>query len=221
MKLVMDDKAIVAIVALLMDYQDRDNVNLPLYEKQLREAEKGIENLVNAIQQGIFTKSTRERLEKLESLKEELEQKIALEKLEKPRISEAFMRFWLLKFRKLDTRQQSHRKMLIDTFVNAVFLYDDKLVLTFNFKDGTRTMNLDDLEAASRDGKKDAGGSDMDEATPHFTKPASHTSNREDGAGFLRAGEKVLPFFDCRDLLSIHQRFTMIPGGGGMRHQRF
>lgn len=166
MKLVMNDKAIDAIVALLMDYQDRDNVNLPLYEKQLREAEKGIENLVNAIQQGIFTKSTRERLEQLESLKEELEQKIALEKLEKPRISEEFMRFWLLKFRKLDIRQQSHRKMLIDTFVNAVFLYDDKLVLTFNFKDGTRTMTMDDLVAASRDGEKDAGGSDMDEVTP-------------------------------------------------------
>ena len=166
MKLVMDDKAIDAIVTLLMEYQDRDNINLPLYEKQLREAEKGIENLVNAIQQGIFTKSTRERLEQLEALKEELEQKIALEKLEKPRISEEFMRFWLLKFRKMDTRQQSHRKMLIDTFVNAVFLYDDKLVLTFNFKDGTRTMTMDDLDAANRDGEKDAGGSDLDEATP-------------------------------------------------------
>lgn len=152
MKLVMDDKAIDAIVALLMDYQDRDNVNLPLYDKQLREAEKGIENLVNAIQQGIFTKSTRDRLEQLETLKDELEQKITLEKLEKPRICEAFMRFWLLKFRKLDTRQQSHRKMLIDTFVNAVFLYD--------------AMTMDDLEAANRDGQKDAGGSDMDEATP-------------------------------------------------------
>ena len=76
------------------------------------------------------------------------------------------MRFWLLKFRKMDTRQQSHRKMLIDTFVNAVFLYDDKLVLTFNFKDGTRTMTMDDLDAANRDGEKDAGGSDMDEVTP-------------------------------------------------------
>ena len=77
------------------------------------------------------------------------------------------MRFWLLKFRKLDTRQQSHRKMLIDTFVNAVFLYDDKLVLTFNFKDGTCTMTLDDLDAANRDGERDAGGSDMDGVTPH------------------------------------------------------
>lgn len=186
MKLVMDDKAIDAIVALLMDYQDRDNINLPLYEKQLREAERGIENLVNAIQQGIFTKSTRERLEQLESLKEELEQKIAQEKLEKPRISEEFMRFWLLKFRKLDTKQQTHRKMLIDTFVNAVFLYDDKLVLTFNFKDGTRTMTMDDLDAVNRNGKKDADGSDMDEVTPLL-----HRDSQEGSRHFFCFGGKT------------------------------
>ena len=38
MKMVMDDKAIEAIVSMLMDLQDRDNVNVPLYEQQLREA---------------------------------------------------------------------------------------------------------------------------------------------------------------------------------------
>ena len=38
MKMVMDDKAIEAIVSMLMDVQDRDNVNVPLYEQQLREA---------------------------------------------------------------------------------------------------------------------------------------------------------------------------------------
>ena len=27
--------------------------------------------------------------------------------------------------------------MLVDNFVNAFFLYDDKLLLTFTFKDGT------------------------------------------------------------------------------------
>lgn len=38
--------------------------------------------------------------------------------------------------------------MLIDTFVNAVFVYDDKLLLTFNFKDGTRTISLTDTKIA-------------------------------------------------------------------------
>ena len=57
MKMVMDDAAIEAIVSMLMDLQERDNVNVPLYEQQLREVETAINNLLNAIQQGILTRS--------------------------------------------------------------------------------------------------------------------------------------------------------------------
>ena len=159
MKMVMDDTAIEAIVSMLMDLQDRENVNLPLYEQQLREADTAIQNLLNAIQQGILTKSTKGRLEELEATKEELETRIACEKQAKPKISAEFMTFWLHRFRKLDVRQKSHRKMLIDTFINAIFLYDDKMVLTFNYKEGTTTITFDDLKAAL-DGKN--MGSDLD-----------------------------------------------------------
>lgn len=159
MKMVMDDNAIEAIVAMLMDLQDRDNINLPMYEQQLREAESGIRNILNAIQEGIFTKSTKARLEELEATKEELEARIAAEKLAKPRVSEEFMTFWLHRFRKLDVRQKSHRKMLIDTFINAIFLYDDKMVITFNNNEGSKTITLDELNTAL-DRKKT--GSDLD-----------------------------------------------------------
>ena len=148
MKMVMDDKAIEAIVSMLMALQEQDNVNLPLYEKQLAEADNAIQNLLNAIQQGILTKSTKGRLEELEAVKEELETRIACEKLAKPKVSTEFMTFWLHRFRKLDVRQKAHRKMLIDTFINAIFLYDDKMVITFNYKEGTSTITFDDLKAA-------------------------------------------------------------------------
>lgn len=134
----------------------------PLYEQQLREADTAIQNLLNAIQQGILTKSTKGRLEELEATKEELETKIACEKLAKPKVSAEFMTFWLHRFRKLDVRQKSHRKMLIDTFVNAIFLYDDKMVITFNYKDGADTITFDDLKAALADKKT---GSDLDCST--------------------------------------------------------
>jgi len=35
----------------------------------------------------------------------------------------------------IDITQLEQRQRLIDTFVNAVYLYDDKIVLTFNYKD--------------------------------------------------------------------------------------
>ncbi len=166
MKMVMDDKAIEAIVSMLMDLQERDNVNVPLYEQQLRETETAINNLLNAIQQGILTRSTKERLEELETRRDDLETKLACEKLAKPKINAEFMTFWLHRFRKLDVRQKSHRKMLIDTFINAIFLYDDKLVLTFN-KESAKTITFADLQ----DVINRKSGSDLDcSAAPHRRK---------------------------------------------------
>ena len=68
------------------------------------------------------------------------------------------MPFWLHRFRKLDVRQQSHRKMLIDTFINAIFLYDDKMVITFNYKEGTKTITFAELQEAI----SNKNGSDLD-----------------------------------------------------------
>lgn len=87
MKMVMDDKTIEAITAMVLDLQDKENTALPLYEQQLREVENAIQNLLNAIQMGILTKSTKSRLEELESNKEDLEIKIANEKLMKPKLT--------------------------------------------------------------------------------------------------------------------------------------
>ena len=159
----MDDDAIEAIVSMLMDLQEQDNTNIPLYEQQLQETNAGIRNLLNAIQQGILTKSTKERLEELEAAKEELENRLANEQLSKPpKISAEFMTFWLHRFRKLDVTKQSHRKMLIDTFINAIFLYDDKMLITFNYKDGTKTITFGEAKEAA---EKAASGSDLDCST--------------------------------------------------------
>ncbi len=79
MQLVRDDAAMESIIAKVMELQDRENTNLPLYEKQLRDAESGIQNMLNAIQAGILTSSTKERLEQLKkpsvSLKPALQKK--------------------------------------------------------------------------------------------------------------------------------------------------
>ena len=55
----MDDNAIEHIVLRIMEIQQQDNYEIPLYEKQLKEVDESIENILSAIQQGIFTKSTK------------------------------------------------------------------------------------------------------------------------------------------------------------------
>lgn len=149
MAMLMDDDTIEAIVSMLMRLQDQENTALPLFEKQLKEAEKGIQNIVSAIERGMFSDALMHRMEELEKSKVKLTAQIAEEKLAKPKISAEFMTFWLHRFRKLDVTKEEHRQMLIDTFVNAIYVYDDKILLTFNFKDGTRTITFDDVKAAT------------------------------------------------------------------------
>lgn len=183
MKIIMDDDAIEAIVSMLMELQEQDNTNIPLYERQLQETNTKIRNLINAIQQGILTKSTKASLEELEAAKEELENRLANEQLSKPpKVSAEFMTFWLHRFRKLDVTKQSHRKMLIDTFINAIYLYDDKMLITFNYKDGTKKITFSDIQEAS---KRDASGSDLD------CSPARHEPKCGGSGAQLRRGRAL------------------------------
>ena len=171
MQLVKDDAAMESIIAKVMELQNKENTNIPLYEKQLRDAESGIQNMLNAIQAGILTSSTKERLEQLEETKRELEARIAEEKLAKPKVTEEFIRFWLLRFRKLDMSLKDQRQALVDTFINAIYLYDDKVLITFNYKEGTQTVTFGEAaEAASK-----GNGSDLD----CFTAPENAVKSKD------------------------------------------
>ena len=65
---------------------------------------------------------------------------------------------WLLRFRKLDMSLKDQRQALVDTFINAIYLYDDKVLITFNYKEGTQTVTFGEAaEAASK-----GNGSDLD-----------------------------------------------------------
>ena len=158
MKMIRDDDCIRSIVDAVMILQEQENTVLPLLEKQMKDIERGIENLLNAIQEGILTSSTKGRLEKLEAQQKELEIRIAEEKLAKPKVSADFVKFWLTNFRKLDPNVKSHRETLINTFVNAVYLYDEKVLITFNYKDGTKTVTFDEIAAKNAPG---GNGSDL------------------------------------------------------------
>ena len=148
MKLIQDDAVIDKIVQLIMDVQNQENTTIPLLEKQLREVNKKLDNLMKAIEDGLYTRTTKERLEELEIQKDELIAKIADEKLKNPSFNEGFIRFWLMKFRKFDISQKKQRKALIGIFVNAIFLYDDRMLITFNYKDGTQTVRFEDALTA-------------------------------------------------------------------------
>lgn len=86
--------------------------------------------------------------------KGELSIRIMKEEMSRPKLTREEILYWFYKFRKLNPKKLDHRRSLINNFVNSVFLYEDRMVITFNFKDSTETITFADLE-------KSALGSDL------------------------------------------------------------
>ena len=109
---------------------------------------KSIANLMNAIEQGIITTTTKQRMIELENTKEELELKIIKEEIKHPPLTKDGLIFWLQRFRSMEVTKKEHKQRLIDSFVNAVYVYDDKLVLTFNYNEANTTVTLDEVNGS-------------------------------------------------------------------------
>lgn len=147
-KMLFDDDYIDEIASAAYHHQEKESSVVPILKRQLAENEKGIANLISAIEQGIITPSTKERLESLEKNKVELEGSLAQQELTKPVLSQAHIKFWLMKLRELDMNDAFDMQLLVDNFINAIYLYDDKLIMVFNYKSGSATVSLSEINCS-------------------------------------------------------------------------
>ena len=136
------------IVHAFMEFQTAENTVIPHLNQSLAELNKSIDNILAAIEQGIFTQSTKQRLEELESKKKDIEIEIAKESIRRPLLNEDQVRFWFERLRNLNINELSHRKRLIDTFLNSVFVYDDKLLINCNYPNTNTIVRFSDINAA-------------------------------------------------------------------------
>lgn len=164
MQRVMDEEKINRLIDAILVMQEQEDITTPALRSQLAETESSIGNILKAIEQGIFTPSTKQRLDELEARKEEILVNIQTAELQKPKLTREQMTAWFEQFRHGDPANRDFQKRLIDTFVNAVYVFDDKLVLTYNYQHGTQTISLDEIASAL--------SSDFDGATPpNFRNP--------------------------------------------------
>ena len=140
--------------------QGEENPRLPRLNEQKADIEKRIENMLSAIEQGIITDSTKDRLSQLEAKKKEIEITILQEKIKKPFLTKEQILFGIEKYKKLDLTTQEGKQRLIDGFINAIYVYDDRITFTYNYKDGTETITLSELESAKSSDIKCVGAPD-------------------------------------------------------------
>lgn len=148
-KELLNDKNIKRLADKIVKLQDKENVAIPLLQKQLDDVEKRIANILNSIEEGLANASVKLRLDELETKKIDLEIAIAKEQIKTTKLTEEQIVFWISNFKGGDINSKDYRRNLIDIFVNAIFLYDDKLVITFNWKTGTKTVTLKEMEEAA------------------------------------------------------------------------
>ena len=158
---VLKDEEIDRIADGILTLQASEDTTIPALKKQLADTERGIENMLNAIQKGVLTSSTKERLEALEKQRDNLKIAVLQAELQKPKYTKEQIVSWIGQFKYGDVNSREYQKRIIDTFVNSLYLFDDRLVITYNFKGGTETITLKDVEAAY--------GSDLKAVSPPQT----------------------------------------------------
>ena len=105
----------------------------------------------------------------VEWTKEEILVNIQTAERQKPKLTREQMTAWFEQFRHGDPANRDFQKRLIDTFVNAVYVFDDKLVLTYNYQHGTQTISLDEIASAlSSDFDGDTPPNDQDRKSTDF-----------------------------------------------------
>ena len=84
----------------------------------------------------------------MEAKKSDIEIKILQTELQQTILTEEKIIFWINRFKGSDIADKTYQRAIIDIFVNAIYLYDDKIVLTYNFKSDSRTISLSAIESS-------------------------------------------------------------------------
>ena len=108
----------------------QDDSDLHRYEKELAATDKAIKNILAAIEEGIFTPSTKQRLTELEEKKVRLEQAVTVESAkEKNLLTKEDIERYITDAVKLSAKQ------MIELLVECIDVYADKICIKLKYSD--------------------------------------------------------------------------------------
>ncbi len=149
MEFLKDDGVIEKLSEKLYELQYTESTLLPKLQEQLKQKEKEIENIVNAVQKGYATEILLKRLSDLEKEQTEITDAIAKEQLKAPIFTQDHFRMALYNFRKIDISKQDGKRKIIDTFINSIYLYDDSMKIVYNANGKEEVVSLEELESST------------------------------------------------------------------------
>lgn len=142
------DKIAHEVVALCE--REKDTSGIKRVEKAIKENERKQKNLMAAVAEceiESVRKSLYAEISRLNTEHDTLQNEYAIEKAGVVSLTIAEVKFFLSQLKKGRADDISYRKTLINVFVNAVYLYDDRLTIFFNSGDKPVTVDADLLQA--------------------------------------------------------------------------
>ena len=133
------------IAAAVIKAQQESLAKSPLasMEKDLSEVNRKIANINNAIENGIWDITTRQRLNELAAARDSLTTSISSLRASAGRLTDHDTVISFLKrLAAQDRTDPNERRFIINTFVNAVYVYDDHLQLYLNAIEGNSQIPI-------------------------------------------------------------------------------
>lgn len=139
---VFDKEIMDGIVSRVLQWQERESTTMPLLQRELAEVERSLSNVMAAIEQGIINPTTKKRMDELTEQKTDLEVKIAREEIQAQILTREQVKFWLSKMIDLNLANQDNKQRIIDTFVNSIYVHDDRVIINFNCREESEVVPL-------------------------------------------------------------------------------
>lgn len=152
--IVMSDEMVDYISEQTFRYYQEQNTDTSYTDAlraELGQVQAAISNLIKAMEAGIFNSATKARMDELDRQKADLEAALAdAELINGFKLTQEQIKYFLLQFRNMDLNELESQRRIISIFVNAVFVYDDKVTITFNYSGDNRTITLKEVDAAAQ-----------------------------------------------------------------------
>lgn len=123
----------IADNAVKFQQKARGDSDVGLLEQSIAESRKAQRNIMSAIEAGIFTPTTKNRLMEVEADIAQLERSLAIAKAKNVPIEKEQIIFSLEKYRNGDIDDKQYQKKLIDSFIKKVILYDDRIEIDYYY----------------------------------------------------------------------------------------
>ena len=119
-------RGIAEQTAIVYNKDLKDAAILDALYKQKADSEKAIGNLLKALEMGIFTPSTKQRLEELEETRDQIDCDLLLKSIfNASPIEEKTVYGYFLSFKDLDYSVYKNRERLVEMFIRKVVIFDD------------------------------------------------------------------------------------------------